>query len=102
VIRRGFWLAVGAAGGIMGYRRATALTRQVSQALGGRPQQPGLNRPRAVKRRWGREAVRFTRDVRAGMNLYSSRHNGQPRPTLGSGARIRGDDNHKTVKREDN
>ena len=33
MIRRGFWLAVGAAGGIMGYRRVTALGRQLSTTL---------------------------------------------------------------------
>jgi hypothetical protein len=33
MIRRGFWLAVGATGGIMGYRRATALGRQLSATL---------------------------------------------------------------------
>ena len=33
MIRRGFWLAAGAAGGIMGYRRVTALGRQLSETL---------------------------------------------------------------------
>jgi hypothetical protein len=33
MIRRGFWLAVGAAGGIMGYRRVTSLGRQLSATL---------------------------------------------------------------------
>ncbi len=37
MIRRGFWLLVGATGGIMGYRRVTALGRQLSR----RPGQPG-------------------------------------------------------------
>ena len=71
MIRRGFWLLAGAAGGIMGYRRVSSLSRQVSEALGARPKKPG-----AVKRHWARETIRFTRDVREGMDLYSDR---QPR-----------------------
>ena len=68
MIRRGFWVLAGAAGGIMGYRRASALSRQVSQALGARPKKPD-----AVKRHWTRETIRFTRDVREGMDLYLAR-----------------------------
>jgi hypothetical protein len=78
VIRRGFWLAVGATGGIMGYRRVSSLSRQVSQTLGARPR-----RPEAVKRHWARESIRFTRDVRDGMDLYSARHPRPSGPTLG-------------------
>jgi len=77
VIRRGFWLFVGAAGGIVGYRRASALTRQVSATLSARP-----GRPRAVKRHWARETIRFTRDVREGMDIYLSRRDDTPSPTL--------------------
>ena len=33
MIRRGFWLAVGAAGGIMGYRRVSSIGRQLSATL---------------------------------------------------------------------
>lgn len=62
MIRRGFWLTVGAVGGIVAYRRVA-------------------NRP------WARETVRFTRDVRAGMELYMSRHPGRVGPTLGATAR---------------
>jgi hypothetical protein len=80
VIRRGFWVLVGAAGGIMGYRRASSLTRQVSETVGARPR-----RPEAVKRHWARETVRFTRDVREGMDLYSVRQAAKGKPTLGSG-----------------
>jgi hypothetical protein len=79
VIRRGFWLAVGATGGIMGYRRVSALSRQVSETLGAHPRKPG-----AVKRHWARETIRFTRDVREGMELYSVRQEARRRPTLGS------------------
>ena len=53
MIRKGFWLAVGAAGGIMGYRRVTALTRQVSQTLGTRQRTPAtVKRHWAVARAW--------------------------------------------------
>jgi|SRR3984957_2845632 hypothetical protein len=82
MIRRGFWLLAGAAGGIMGYRRVSSLTRQLSGTLGARPQ-----RKKAARRHWAREAIRFTRDVREGMDLYSVRHPRASRPTLGPGAR---------------
>ena len=62
MIRRGFWIAVGAVGGIMGYRRVARVTKQA----------------------WARETIRFTRDVRDGMDLYAARHQRQPRPTLGA------------------
>lgn len=81
MIRRGFWLMVGAAGGIMGYRRVSSLTRQVSDTLGARPKRPG-----AVRRHWARETIRFTRDVREGMDLYSVRHPRVSSPTLGPGS----------------
>jgi hypothetical protein len=95
VIRRGFWVLVGAAGGIMGYRRAASLSRQVSETLGARPKRPG-----AVKRHWARETIRFTGDVREGMDLYLSRHADTPRPTLGQGANA-GADIQQDAKRED-
>lgn len=60
MIRRGFWLTVGAVAGIMGYRRVVS----------------------AKKRRWVRETIRFTRDVREGMDLYMTRHPRQVGPTL--------------------
>jgi hypothetical protein len=85
VIRRGFWLVVGAAGGIMGYRRVSSLGRQVSETLGARQARPGRQaRPAAVKRHWARETIRFTRDVREGMDLYSVRQAAKQGPTLGS------------------
>jgi hypothetical protein len=77
VIRRGFWLFVGAAGGIMGYRRASSLTRQLSETFGARQK-----KPRAAKRHWTRETIRFTRDVREGMDMYSARRINKERPTL--------------------
>lgn len=105
MIRRGFWLTVGAAGGIMGYRRVSALSRQVAQTLGGRtgsqgrPGQPGTTRR---KRHWARETLRFTRDVREGRDMYIARQQGRPAPTLGPGTS--GESNgHRTDhdKRED-
>ena len=80
MIRRGFWLLAGAAGGIMGYRRVSSLTRQVSETLGAR-----RDRPAGVRRHWARETIRFTRDVREGMDLYSVRQAARQKPTLGSG-----------------
>ena len=61
MIRRGFWLTVGAVGGIMAYRRAAQVANR------------GL----------ARETIRFTRDVRAGMDQYLARHPGRVGPTLG-------------------
>jgi len=85
MIRRGFWLLAGAAGGIMGYRRVSSLTRQLSVTLGANPQQRKAQQ--AVRRHWAREAIRFTRDVREGMDLYSARQPRASRPTLGPGTR---------------
>ena len=62
MIRRGFWVMVGAVGGVMGDRRIV----------------------RGTKRAWARETIRFTRDVRDGMDLYSARHQGRSGPTLGA------------------
>ena len=84
MIRRGFWLLAGAAGGIMGYRRVSSLTRRLSVTLGLNPQQQNAQKT-AVRRHWAREAIRFTRDVRKGMDLYSARHPRASRPTLGPG-----------------
>jgi len=58
MIRRAFWLVVGAALGITGYRR---LTRLVSA---GKPSGPN----RAAR------TAAFMRDVRAGMAEYMDRH----------------------------
>jgi hypothetical protein len=77
MIRRGFWLLAGAAGGIMAYRRVSSLSRQVSETLGARPKKPG-----AVKRHWARGTIRFTRDVREGMDLYLRGHESDRPPTL--------------------
>ncbi|HEX8008542.1 MAG TPA: hypothetical protein VF482_19190 [Trebonia sp.] len=77
MIRRGFWLAVGVVGGIMGYRRVVTFGRRASGTL-------GAGRASAKKRRWVRETIRFTRDVQEGMDLYMARHPRQVGPTLGA------------------
>jgi hypothetical protein len=79
VIRRGFWLVVGAAGGIMGYRRAAAATRQVAATFGTRPRKPG-----AARRHWARETIRFARDVREGMDQYYVHRAAAQPPRLGA------------------
>jgi hypothetical protein len=109
VIRRVFWLAVGAAAGITGYRRATAMGRAISVRLAsdrpGEPVRAGLARPRqgqahlrAARTAWRtsraawraqrvalariRAAGLFARDVHEGMDIYLNRQDGQPGPTL--------------------
>jgi hypothetical protein len=82
MIRRGFWLVVGAAGGIAGYRRASRLGRQVSETLGARPKTAG-----ARKRHWARESIRFASDVREGMDLYFDRQLARSAPTLDTSTR---------------
>lgn len=104
MIRRGFWLLLGAVTGIMGYRRVAAVGQQVSAKLSGTglagTSVAGTNPP-GTKPREGRapaaltarraargmltaakEAFRFTRDVREGMDLYMDRHEGHPGSTL--------------------
>jgi hypothetical protein len=78
VIRRGFWLTVGAVTGIAGYRRVSAVGRRVSGRLtrGGAPSLNGQS--------LARQAIRFTRDVREGMDLYMARHSPPEGPTLGA------------------
>jgi hypothetical protein len=110
MIRRGFWVLVGATGGIIGYRRVTALGRQLSgtisptRPVGGVTGDAGAadqsaatpNRAALTRRarrglvrgtiRLSRDAVRFSRDVRDGMDLYMVRHAPQGSPTLDPGA----------------
>ena len=99
MIRRGFWLAVGAAGGIMGSRRVSSIGRQLSATLspatatatataaGERPAR-GRARRGLVRGtiRLTRDTRMFSRDVREGMDLYMVRHRAQGSPTLGAGA----------------
>jgi hypothetical protein len=62
VIRRLFWLTLGAAVGISAYRRAAAAARAIS---------PGT-----------RELTRFAGDVREGMEIYRQRQLAPARPAL--------------------
>jgi hypothetical protein len=64
MIRRLFWLTLGAALGVAGYRRLTALARAVSPAA----RAAGL--------------TRFAGDVREGMQLYMERQPASRAPTL--------------------
>jgi hypothetical protein len=87
VIRRAFWLGAGAAAGIMGYRRVEAIGRQVSGRVAGTVTGAGIRKP-VLKRsargmlRLTRESMRFSRDVREGMDLYMARHNAPAASTL--------------------
>jgi len=129
MIRRGFWLVVGATGGIMGYRRVSSLGRQLAGTLSPAARdagavgagQPGdavtpngasagsgsttaLDRKaldrKALSRkarrglvrgtiRFTRDARRFSRDVREGMDLYMVRRAATGSPTLDAGAQSR-------------
>jgi hypothetical protein len=107
MIRRGFWLAVGAATGIYGYRRVSAIGRRLSASLNPGSLNPGSLNPgslnpgslnpaaseqaalarsaqsaRRTAIRAARETYRFTRDVREGMDLYNARHSAAAGPTL--------------------
>jgi hypothetical protein len=88
VIRRGFWLTVGAVAGIAGYRRASAVGRRVSGRLtrGGAPSPEGhsLDGHSLDGHSLARQAIGFARDVREGMDLYMVRHSPPERPTLGA------------------
>jgi hypothetical protein len=64
VIRRVFWLTLGAAGGIMGYRRLARLSRR----------SVARDTVRATRMTRGVRGISgFSRDVREGMDLYSAR-----------------------------
>ena len=92
MIRRGFWLTVGAVTGIYGYRRVSAIGRRLSSSLnpgGLNPAAPdqtvlaqSVRQGRRTAIRAARETYRFTRDVREGMELYTARHSEPPGPTL--------------------
>jgi hypothetical protein len=107
MIRRGFWLATGAALGVLGYRRATRLARELgfgldspvaagrarqhddsrhvrdSDTLTGHPRHRAPARPRGTLASVA-SAVVFVRDVREGMAEYWSLHRGELTRTLGS------------------
>ncbi|MHB1594575.1 MAG: hypothetical protein ACYCO9_08060 [Streptosporangiaceae bacterium] len=98
MIRRGFWLAVGAFLGVTGYRRLARAARSVApgrvltpavQRRAGDPANRGghvLAGDQAAAVRaavgFGREAGAFLRDVRIGMAEYMDRHSGRSGNTL--------------------
>jgi len=71
MIRRLFWVTVGALAGVTGYRRVSRLAR--AAGLGGRSSAGRRSRAGAG---WAHDAALFARDVREGMELYADR---QPR-----------------------
>ena len=75
MIRRLFWLLLGAVLGVTGYRRATALARSLRPAVRSAPRAGAL--------------TGFAADVREGMALYMERQAGAPASTL-EGHRRRG------------
>jgi len=107
MIRRGFWLAAGAALGVMGYRRVTRLARGLGFGVGvpsaagqngrhadsrqvrgndnltGRPRHQAPARHRGAIASIASAAI-FVRDVREGMAEYWSLHRGELAHTLGS------------------
>ena len=121
MIRRGFWLTVGAVAGIAGYRRVSAVGRRVSGRLtrGGAPSLNGpmrdghsLNGPTRDghspneqslnAQHLARQAIRFARDVREGMDLYTARHSPPEGPTLGArDLQVRSTQNHHDPRPKD-
>jgi hypothetical protein len=74
MMRRLFWVIVGALLGVTGYRRLRRLVRAVT--LGGRRDRvPGKAWSRdMMPGGWARSAALFARDVRDGMEQYADRH----------------------------
>ena len=113
MIRRGFWLTVGAVAGIAGYRRVSAVGRRVSGRLtrGGAPSLngpssngpgPSLNEQSLNAQNLARQAIRFARDVREGMDLYMARHSPPEGPTLGArDLQVRSTQNHHDPRPKD-
>ena len=69
MIRRLFWVSVGALAGVSGYRRVSRLAR--AAGIGGRS---GAGRQGRTGLGWAHGAALFARDVREGMELYTDRH----------------------------
>jgi hypothetical protein len=78
MIKRGFWLALGAALGISGYRKLTRAAKallpqgELAGQLQGRT--PAAAPAHRTAGRAGAETIAFVRDVRAGMADYLDRH----------------------------
>jgi hypothetical protein len=98
MIRRGLWVAVGAAIGVSGYRRASRLARTIFPARPGSALAAGSSaRPRptlitgrsllaaaATAGRGTAQGVAFARDVREGVAEYLDRQGDEAGRTLGS------------------
>ena len=86
MIRRGFWLTVGAVTGIIGYRRVSAAGRRLSGRLtrGGGGGAPSVHARSPHAHQLATEGIRFARDVREGMDLYMARHSPPEDRTLGA------------------
>jgi hypothetical protein len=107
MIRRGFWLAAGAALGVAGYRRATRLARGLGLPVDGHPAAGQARRAKDARQVRGNgnladrsrhaapapprsviagvaSAALFARDVREGMADYWSQHRGELARTLES------------------
>lgn len=93
MIRRVFWLTVGAAGGIMGYRRVAALGKRISGGSAARRGAASRSLSLGGTIRAIRAVRSFSRDVREGMELYSVRRPRAVGPTLPAS-----NDNDVTVK----
>ncbi len=110
MIRRMFWLIIGAVLGVAGYRRVSRLARTVT--LGGRrgATPAGGGTQGSWMGGWAQRAALFARDVRDGMELYSDRHPELTARNLGihqararrpDGARPGGDDQDRAYPRVD-
>jgi hypothetical protein len=119
MIRRGFWLTTGAVTGIIAYRRVSAVGRRISASLTpatGLTSTTTLTSTAAARRnpprplitvrgtsrqtlRAAREAYRFSRDVREGMELYRLAHPAPAGSTL-SEERPRAASGSRTAARE--
>jgi hypothetical protein len=82
VIRRAFWLGAGAAAGILGYRRVEAIGRKVTRRVPATVTGAGTRKQSVTAMRLARETMRFTRDVREGMEIYSARQDRSAASTL--------------------
>jgi hypothetical protein len=90
-VRRGFWLTVGAAVGVGGYRKVVRLARAVSPAHAPAGAGPVRAGPAAARlARGARASARFAGDVREGMRIYRLANRRQaPAPASRRAARDR-------------
>jgi hypothetical protein len=81
VIRRLFWLTLGAAAGVTGYRRLTRLVRAM-QPLPVRGSRRGWPGGQYGRRGGYGGTASFLRDVREGMDQYAGRRAGPASPAI--------------------